>query len=58
MVHLQKFHEKYAKDGLLVFVIAMQDDVDQARKTTREHGWTFPIFNGVGSTLGEKFAYG
>ena len=58
MVHLQKFHETYAKDGLLVFAIAMLDEVDDARATTRERGWSFPIFNGVGSSLGDRFAYG
>lgn len=58
MGHLQRFHEKYAKDGLQVFVIAMQDEADEARKTTREKGWSFPILNGLGSAIGEKYAYG
>lgn len=47
-----------AKDGLLVFAVAMLDEVDEARATTREKGWTFPIFDGVGSVLGDRFAYG
>jgi len=58
MVHLQRFHEKYRKDGLRVFVICMQDDLDAARKTTKERGWTFPVFDGIGSALGARFAFG
>jgi len=58
MGHLQRFHEKYGKDGLLVFAIAMQDEPEEARKTTKEKGWNYPVFNGLRSALGEKFAYG
>ena len=58
MGHLQKFHEKQAKDGLQVFAIAMNEDLDGIRKITKEKGWTFAIFNGVGSVLGKQYAYG
>ena len=58
MGHLQKFHDKYGRDGLLVFAIAMQEEPEEAKKTTKEKGWTYPVFNGLGSALGEQFAYG
>ena len=58
MVHLQAFHEKYGKDGLQVFAICMLDDVESARKTTKAKGWTFPVFDGNGSALGARLAYG
>lgn len=58
MGHLQKFHEKYGKDGLLVFAIAMNEELVEIRKVTKEKAWTYAIFNGVGSALGKQFAYG
>lgn len=58
MVHLQKFHEEYAEEGLQVFVIAMHSDPEEARKLTRELGVTFPVFDGRGSELGEQYAFG
>ena len=58
MGHLQRFHERYAKEGLQVFVIAMKDELDEARKTTKEKAWTYPIFNGVGSEIGKRLAVG
>jgi len=58
MVHLQKFHERYAKDGLLVFVISMHPDPAEARRITKELGATFPIFEGHQSDLGRRYAYG
>lgn len=58
MGHLQKFHEKYAKDGLQVFAIGMGDEPEEMRKVTREKGWTYAIFDGTGSALGKQYAYG
>lgn len=58
MGHLQKFHEKYGKDGLQVFSIAMNEELAEIRKITKEKGWTYAIFNGVGSALGKQYAYG
>lgn len=53
MVHLQKFHEKHADQGLQVFVISMHPEPEQARKLTAELKATYPIFNGHGSDLGK-----
>lgn len=58
MVHLQKFHEKYADKGLQVFVISMHPESEQARKLTAELKATYPIFNGYGSDLGKQYAFG
>lgn len=58
MGHLQKFHEKYAKDGLQVFAIAMNEELGEIRKVTKDKDWTYAIFNGVGSSLGKQYAYG
>jgi len=58
MVHLQKFHEKYADQGLQVFVISMHPDPKEARKLTGALKATYPIFNGYGSDLGKRYAYG
>ena len=58
MVHLQKLHEKYAKDGLQVFTIAMVPDVEEAKKLTKELGVTYPVFFGHGSDLGKTYAFG
>lgn len=58
MGHLQKLHEKYSKDGVLVFTIAMHPSVEQARALTRQLGVTYPVFNGYGSDLGKRYAFG
>ncbi|MDA0768084.1 MAG: hypothetical protein O3A92_14840 [Verrucomicrobia bacterium] len=58
MVHLQKFHERYAADGLFVYTIAMLEERDKVQEITRELAVTFPIFWGVGSELGDRFAFG
>lgn len=58
MGHLQGFHERYAAKGLQVFVIAMTEELEEARKTTRSKGWTYPIFNGHGSDVGKRYAAG
>lgn len=58
MGHLQNFHEKYAKSGLLVFAIAMNEELVEIRKVTKDKGWNYAIFNGVGSALGKQYAYG
>lgn len=58
MVHLQKFHEKYAGRGLQVFVLSMHPDATDARKLTKELEVTYPVFNGHGSDLGKLYAYG
>ncbi|MEW6250985.1 MAG: hypothetical protein AB1716_10090 [Planctomycetota bacterium] len=58
MVHLQKFHEKYAAKGLQVFTIAMHPKPDEARKLTDELKVTYPIFNGYDTELGKQYAFG
>jgi hypothetical protein len=58
MVHLQRFHQQYARDGLAVTVISMHPDADAARTQTAGLKVTYPIFNGHGSDLGRLYAYG
>ena len=58
MVHLQKFHDRFAKDGLLVFAISMMPDAGTARKLNKELGITFPVFDGNKSDLGKQYAFG
>jgi hypothetical protein len=58
MVHLQKFHERFGKDGLLVYVISMHDDAEAARKMNQDMAITYPVFQGTGSAVGERYAYG
>jgi len=58
MGHLQKLREKYQKDGLQVFAIGVNEELDEIRKVTREKKWTYAIFNGVGSALATQYAYG
>lgn len=58
MVHLQKLHEKYAKDGLKVFIISMHPERDEAIKLAKEMKVTYPIFNGYKSDLGKLYAFG
>jgi hypothetical protein len=58
MVHLQKFHERYADKGLQVFVIAMHPDAEAAKKTTSDLKVTYPIFDGLESDLGKLYAFG
>lgn len=57
-MHLQKFHERYAKDGLQVLVISMHPEPETARKMTAELKATFPIFEGFKSDLGKQYAFG
>jgi hypothetical protein len=58
MVHLQKFHERYARDGLFVFAIAMLPGREKDRKSTAERGVSYSVFFGYGSDLGKRYAYG
>jgi len=58
MVHLQRFHERFAKDGLQVFVIVMLPDREKAEKLNEELGITYPVFFGHGSDLGKRYAFG
>lgn len=58
MVHLQKLHDKYAKDGLLVFAIAVHPKAKQGRKLTKELGITYPVFQGAGSDLAKQYGFG
>jgi len=58
MVHLQKLHERYAKDGLQVFVVSMHPDVKDAQKLTKELKVNYPVFNGHESDLGKQYAFG
>ncbi len=58
MVHLQKFHEKYGNDGLLVFTVALHPNPETARALTRKLGLTYPIFEGHGSDLEKQYGFG
>ena len=58
MVHLQRLHEAYSKDGLFVFAISLHPDAVEARKATRELGVTYTVFQGDGSPLAEQYGYG
>jgi len=58
MVHLQELYEKYRDQGLLTFAIAMAPNRDAARRTTRALGVEYPVFWGVGSELGDQYAFG
>jgi hypothetical protein len=58
MGHLQMLHEKYAKDGLQVFAIGVNEELDGIRKITKDKGWSYAIFNGVGSAIAMQYAYG
>jgi len=58
MVHLQGLHERYGEDGMFVFAISMSPDRERAREWNRELGLTYPVFDGEGSALGDRLAYG
>lgn len=58
MVHLQRFHEAFEQAGLIVYAICMNPDLDMARERTRELRITYPIFDGKGSEIGDRYAYG
>jgi hypothetical protein len=58
MGHLQKLQENYGRAGLLAFAIAVNEELPEIRKVTKEKGWKFAIFNGVGSALAKQYAYG
>jgi hypothetical protein len=58
MVHLQKLHEKYAKDGLLVFAIALHPKEKEAQDLTKKLGVTYPVFQGDGSDLAKQYGFG
>ena len=58
MVHLQRLHEEHAVDGLFVYAIAVHDRPDEARRLTAEMRLTYPIFEGTGSPLARRYAYG
>ena len=55
MVHLQKLHEKYGKDGLLVFGIGIHPE---AQELTKKLGLTYPVFQGEGSDFAMRYAFG
>ncbi len=58
MVQLQKLHEKYGKDGLLVFTVALHPRPEAAKAMTRELGVTYPVFEGHGTDLEKQYGYG
>lgn len=58
MVQLQKLHQKYADEGLLVFTIALHPQPDTAKELTRKLGLTYPVFEGHGSELAKQYGYG
>jgi hypothetical protein len=58
MVHLQGLHERFAKDGLQVFAVAMLSDREEVRTLNKELGITFPVFFGYGAELGKRYGFG
>lgn len=58
MVYLQKLHERFAKDGLQVFAVAMLPDQEKAAKLNKELGITYPVLFGAGSDVGKRYAFG
>ncbi len=58
MVQLQKLHERYGKDGLLVFTVALHPRPEAAKALTRELGVTYPVFEGHGSDLEKQYGFG
>ena len=56
MVHLQKLQDKYAKDGLQVFAVAVFSDREKGQKVTKDMGITYPVFNGYESDLAKRLA--
>ncbi len=58
MAHLQKLHEKYRNDGLLVFTIALHPQPETAKALTGKLGLTYPVFQGHGSDLEKRYGYG
>lgn len=58
MVHLQKLQDKYGKDGLSVFAIAVFPNREKAQKLTSDMGITYPVFNGYDSDLAKRYAFG
>ena len=58
MGHLQKLYEKYAKDGLAVFAIAIFPNVKQARVIAQNLGVTYPVFNGNEADVSKRYGFG
>ena len=58
MVHLQRFHERYADSGLFVYAIAIHANRESVCQLTRRLGLSYPIFWGTHSELAERYAYG
>jgi hypothetical protein len=58
MGHLQKIHEKYAMDGLLVFAIAIFPNLKQAQVITQNLGVTYPVLNGYETDVAKRYGYG
>jgi hypothetical protein len=58
MVHLQRFHERLAERGLLVFTLSMEPDPARAVEWNAELGVDYLVLDGAGSALGERLAYG
>ena len=58
MGHLQELHERWGENGLLVFAISMHPDPAEALRFNQELAVTYPVFDGHGSALGERLAYG
>lgn len=58
MGHLQRLHERFANEGLLVYTIAVHENAEEARRMTVERGITYPVFVGTRSELAKRYAYG
>lgn len=54
MLHLQKLHEKYVKDGLMVLGISMSPMENLAKQTAERLGVTYPILKGADSVDAQK----
>lgn len=55
---LEALYEEFQKDGVLVVGIAYRGNAEQAQAVTRQFKVTFPILEGKGSPLAERFAAG
>jgi len=55
---LEALYEEFHKDGVLVVGIAYRGNAQQAQAVTRQFKVTFPVLEGKGSPLAERFAAG
>jgi peroxiredoxin len=58
MAALNDLHASYESAGVFVFAISMEPDREAAKSWNVRLGVEYPVFDGHGSQLGERFAYG